>query len=286
MTDRTGGWLNGFVGVAIFSGSLPATRVAVHDFAPLFLTTARATIAGLAAIALLVLLRQKWPVRAQLGSLALVALGCVVGFPLLTALALESITSSRATIFIGLLPLSTALFGVWRGGERPRPGFWLFSLAGALAVALFALNRGGSEGGTGDGLMIAAVLVCGLGYAEGARLSRDLGGWQVISYALALALPLMLPLTLWWQPAGLTQIGWPAIAGLVYVALFSSLIGFVFWYRGLAEGGIAVIAQLQLLQPFLSLALAVLVLHEQVGIATWGVAACVVACVAGAKRHA
>lgn len=286
MADRTGGVLNGFVGVAIFSGSLPATRLAVHDFAPLFLTTARATIAGLLGVALLLLLRQKWPARAQLASLAVVALGCVVGFPLLTALALESITSSRATVFIGLLPLATALFGVLRSGERPRLGFWLFSLAGAAAVALFALGRGGSGGGPGDALMIAAVLVCGLGYAEGARLSRDLGGWQVISYALALALPLMLPLSLWWQPVGLAQIGWPALAGLAYVALFSSLIGFIFWYRGLAQGGIAVIAQLQLLQPFLSLALAVLVLHEQVGIAVWGVAACVVACVAGAKRYA
>jgi drug/metabolite transporter (DMT)-like permease len=285
MDDRTAGWLNGFLGVAIFSGSLPATRIAVHELAPLFLTAARATIAGLVGIALLVLLRQTWPVRAQLGSLAMVALGCVIGFPLLTALALESITSARATVFIGLLPLSTALFGVLRSGERPRPGFWLFSLAGAAAVVLFALDRGGSGNGVGDGLMVAAVLICGLGYAEGARLSRELGGWQVISYAHALALPVILPLCLCWQPAGLAQIGWPAFAGLSYVSLFSSQIGFVFWYRGLAQGGIAAIAQLQLLQPFLSLVLAAL-LHEQVGVAVWVVAACVVACVAGAKRYA
>src|SRR5215471_17131500 len=269
MDDRTTGWLNGFLGVAIFSGSLPATRIAVHEFAPLFLTTARATIAGLVGIALLLFLRQKWPVRDQLGSLTMVALGCVIGFPLLTALALKSITSARATVFIGLLPLSTALFGVLRSGERPRPGFWLFSLAGAAAVALFALDQGGSGNAWGDGLMVAAVLICGLGYAEGALLSRDLGGWQVISYALALASPVMLLLSLWWLPAGLAQIGWAAFAGLAYVSLFSSLIGFVFWYRGLAQGGIAAIAQLQLLQPFLSLTLAGLLLHEHVGVAIW-----------------
>jgi drug/metabolite transporter (DMT)-like permease len=175
---------------------------------------------------------------------------------------------------------------VLRSGERPRPGFWLFSLAGAAAVVLFALDRGGSGNGVGDGLMVAAVLICGLGYAEGARLSRELGGWQVISYAHALALPVILPLCLCWQPAGLAQIGWPAFAGLSYVSLFSSQIGFVFWYRGLAQGGIAAIAQLQLLQPFLSLVLAALLLHEQVGVAVWVVAACVVACVAGAKRYA
>ncbi|MFT4132727.1 DMT family transporter [Labrys sp. (in: a-proteobacteria)] len=286
MDDKSAGWLNGFLGVAIFSGSLPATRVAVHDLTPLFLTTARAAIAGLLGIALLVILRQRWPRASQLGSLGLVAIGCVVGFPLLTALALQSITSSRATVFIGLLPLATAIFGVLRGGERPRLGFWVFSIAGAAMVAAYALSQGAAGNAWGDGLMVASILVCGLGYAEGARLSRDLGGWQVISYALILSLPVMLPLAIWWLPADLGAIGWPALSALVYVSLFSMLIGFVFWYRGLAQGGIAAVGQLQLLQPFMSLALAALLLHEQVGLAVWAVAAGVVICVAGAKRYA
>ncbi|OCC00895.1 transporter [Labrys sp. WJW] len=286
MDDKSAGWLNGFLGVAIFSGSLPATRVAVHDLTPLFLTTARAAIAGLLGIALLVILRQRWPRASQLGSLGLVAIGCVVGFPLLTALALQSITSSRATVFIGLLPLATAIFGVLRGGERPRLGFWVFSIAGAAMVAAYALSQGTAGNAWGDGLMVASILVCGLGYAEGARLSRDLGGWQVISYALILSLPVMLPLAIWWLPADLGAIGWPALSALVYVSLFSMLIGFVFWYRGLAQGGIAAVGQLQLLQPFMSLALAALLLHEQVGLTVWAVAAGVVICVAGAKRYA
>lgn len=286
MDDKTAGWMNGLLGVAIFSGSLPATRIAVHDLNPLFLTTARAAIAGLVGILFLLALKQKWPARAQLGSLSVVALGCVVGFPLLTALALQSITSSRATVFIGLLPLSTAVFGVLRGGERPKPGFWLFSLAGAAMVALYAISQSGAGSGLGDALMVASILVCGLGYAEGARLSRELGGWQVISYALGLSLPVMAPLSLVWQPADMARIGWPALAALFYVSLFSMLIGFIFWYRGLAQGGIAAVGQLQLLQPFMSLALAAVLLHEQVGFAVWGVAACVVLCVAGAKRYA
>ncbi len=286
MDDKSAGWLNGFLGVAIFSGSLPATRVAVHDLTPLFLTTARAAIAAVLGIALLLILKQKWPRVSQLGSLSLVAIGCVVGFPLLTALALQSITSSRATVFIGLLPLTTAIFGVLRGGERPHLGFWLFSIAGAAMVAAYALNQGGDGNAWGDGLMVASIVVCGLGYAEGARLSRDLGGWQVISYALILSLPVMLPLAIWWMPSDPSAVGWPALWALVYVSLFSMLIGFVFWYRGLAQGGIAAVGQLQLLQPFMSLALAALLLHEQVGLAVWAVAAGVVICVAGAKRYA
>jgi len=173
-----------------------------------------------------------------------------------------------------------------RGGERPRFGFWLFSLTGAAIVALFALSQGSAGDAWGDGLMVASILVCGLGYAEGARLSRTLGGWQVICLALALSLPVMLPLALWWQPADPGAIDWPALSALAYVSLFSMLIGFVFWYRGLAQGGIATVGQLQLLQPFLSLGLAALLLHEQVAPLVWAVAAGVVACVAGAKRFA
>jgi drug/metabolite transporter (DMT)-like permease len=178
------------------------------------------------------------------------------------------------------------VFGVLRGGERPKPGFWLFSLAGAAMVALYAISQSGAGSSLGDALMVASILVCGLGYAEGARLSRELGGWQVISYALGLSLPVMAPLSLVWQPADMARIGWPALAALFYVSLFSMLIGFIFWYRGLAQGGIAAVGQLQLLQPFMSLALAAVLLHEQVGFAVWGVAACVVLCVAGAKRYA
>ena len=281
------GWLNGLLGVVIFSASLPATRVAVLELDPLFLTFARAAIAGLSGLALLWAFGERRPARRDLAPLVVVALGVVVGFPLLTALALRHVTSAHAMVFIGLLPLATALFGVLRGGERPRPAFWAFSIAGAAMVAAFGLGRGGAEGSlAGDLLMIAAILACGIGYAEGARLSRVLGGWQVISWALVTALPVMLPLALLLAPASLADVGWPALAGLAYVSVFSMLIGFMFWYRGLAQGGIAAVGQLQLLQPFLGFALAAALLGEPVGWSLLAVAAGVAACVAGARRYA
>ncbi len=191
MQRATDGWGSGLLGVIIFSGSLPATRVAVGQFTPLFLTSARAVIAALLGAALLLALRQRRPDRGDLLPLGVVALGVVVGFPLLTALALQHITSARSIVFIGLLPLSTAVFGVVRGGERPRPAFWVFAAIGAALVAGFALANSDSASLAGDLLMLAAITICGLGYAEGARLSRRLGGWQVISWALVLALPVM-----------------------------------------------------------------------------------------------
>lgn len=286
MDKQASGWINGLLGVLIFSGSLPATRVAVMELDPVFLTGARAAIAGLLALALLILFRQRRPAGRDLVSLVIVALGVVVGFPLLTALALQHVTSAHSIVFIGLLPLATAIFGVIRGGERPRLAFWLFSLAGSALVVGFALRQGLTSSPVGDALMLAAIIVCGLGYAEGARLSRSLGGWQVICWALVISLPIMVPLALWLVPSSLETVGTPAWIGLAYVSLFSMLIGFVFWYRGLAQGGIAAVGQLQLLQPFFGLALAATLLHEPVSVLMFAVTVGVILCVAGARRFA
>ncbi len=280
------GWGSGMLGVVIFSGSLPATRVAVAGFPPLFLTSARAVIAATLAIALLSILRQTRPARSDLRPLAVVALGVVVGFPLLTALALQRITSAQSIVFIGLLPLATALFGVLRSRERPKPAFWLFSTVGGVAVAGFALAQGGGASLAGGLLMVAAILLCGLGYAEGAVLSRRLGGWQVISWALVLASPAMAVAALLTMPENWDGVAAPAWIGLGYVSVFSMLVGFVFWYRGLALGGIAGVGQLQLLQPLLGLALAGLLLHEPVAWTMIVVTGLVVLCVAGAKKFA
>ena len=286
LDNSTQGWINGFIGVVIFSGSLPATRLAVMEFDPVFLTMMRATIASVFALLLLWLFKEKRPARNQWVPLGIVSLGVVIGFPLLTALALQYVTSAHSIVFIGLLPLATALFGVLRGGERPRPVFWLFSMLGSVLVMGYALAQGLSAAPAGDLLMLLAVLVCGLGYAEGAKLSRSLGGWQVICWALVVAMPVVVPLSVTLAPASFSGISLPAWLSLGYVALFSMLIGFVFWYRGLAQGGIAAVGQLQLLQPFFGLALAAGLLHEQVSLGMVLVTVAVIGCVAGAKKFA
>jgi drug/metabolite transporter (DMT)-like permease len=284
MERSSAGWGSGLIGVIIFSGSLPATRVAVVDFSPMFLTSARAVIAGVLGAMFLIGLRQTLPSRKEIFPLLVVSAGVVLGFPLLTGFALQHITAGHSIVFIGLLPLATAIFGVLRGGERPKPAFWAFSLLGAAAVAGFALAH--SDGGSmlGNALMVAAILLCGLGYAEGATLSRRLGGWQVISWSLLLSLPAMAIIAMFTAPIVWSSVGVPAWVSLAYVSIFSMLVGFIFWYRGLALGGIARVGQLQLLQPFFGLVLAAAFLGEPV---SWGMIAStlvVVACVAGAKR--
>lgn len=280
------GWLNGCIGVVLFSGSLPATRVAVLEFSPVFITAARASVAGLLALFALLVFKEKRPTRKQLLPLAIVALGVVVGYPLLSALALQYVTSAHSIVFVGILPVATAIFGILRGGERPRPVFWLFSIAGSLLVVGYAMAQGITAAPVGDMLMLAAVILCGLGYAEGAKLTKTLGGWQVISWALLLSLPVMLPLTCIHLRSSFEGISTGAWVSLAYVSLFSMFIGFIFWYRGLAQGGTATVGQIQLLQPFLGLTLAASLLHEKVSIGMLLVTIGVIFCVAGTKKFA
>lgn len=285
MDGVTRGWLNGFIGMVIFSASLPATRLAVSQLDPVFVTFLRAGIAGCVGGALLVASRQARPTVVDLRALVVVSAGVVIGFPLLTALALRHISASHSLVFVGLLPLSTALFGVLRDGERPTAPFWIFSGLGSAVVILFALTRGGNASMTGDVLMFAAIILCGLGYAEGAKLSRTLGGWQVISWALVLSLPVVAPLVVLFIPPSLTEIGIRSWGAVAYISLFSMLIGFIFWYRGLAMGGIGAVGQLQLLQPFFGMAIASALLGENVSWRMVAVTAIVVVCVIGAKRY-
>lgn len=280
------GWINGFIGVLLFSGSMPATKLAVMEMDPIFATIARAVIAGILALSVLLIYQEKRPAKKQLFSLVLVAIGCVIGFPLLSSLALQYLTSAHSIVFLGMLPLATAIFGVFRGGEKPHPVFWLFSVIGSLLVIGYAFSQGISASPVGDILMLLAIILCGMGYAEGAKLSKTLGGWQVISWALVISLPVMLPLFFIYFPTNVESISFRGWFGLGYISLFSMFIGFIFWYKGLALGGITTVGQLQLLQPFFGLALAAYLLHEQVSIGMLGITVGVILCVIGTKKFA
>ncbi|MCU4412462.1 DMT family transporter [Acinetobacter sp. WU_MDCI_Axc73] len=293
MNPQVLAWCSGLVGVIIFSGSLPATRIAVMDMSPWFLTGSRTVIAGVIAVILLKCLKVNRPDRQDRIGLVYVALGVVIGFPLFTALALQYINASYSIVFVGLLPLSTAIFAVIRGGEKPKPIFWLFSLLGSTLVFLYILlqttpnSAHHSSQLFGILFMLAAIILCGLGYAEGAKLSRKIGGWQVICWALTIALPVMfIIMILSYSADKLNHISFSALLALLYVSLFSMLFGFFFWYYGLAHGGIATVGQLQLLQPLFGLGLAALLLHESVSwfmlIITFGI----IVCVALAKKFA
>lgn len=265
LSDDTAGMLLGLVGVAIFGLTFPATRLAVADLPPAFVALGRAVVAALLAVLWLTYKRLPLPPRAALLPLALVSLGCIIGFPWLTSIALQTLPASHGAVLIGILPLATAAVSALRGNEKPSPGFWGMALLGSLLVIGFALHQSGGSFHAADLLMFAAVLLAAIGYTEGARLSQSMGGQQVISWALVLSAPLLAPVLLWlsWPHVdAIMNAGVRAWIGFGYVAAFSMYIGFFFWYGGMVRGGIARVGQVQLVQPFISLAAAALILGE------------------------
>lgn len=283
VTERKGLWF-GFLGVASFSLTLPATRTAVIAFDPVVVTLGRALVAALLSGLLLWLSRQRWPTRSQWASLTVVAAGVVLGFPLLSAWAMRQVPASHGAIVLGLLPLATAGAGALRAGERPSRSFWLASLAGSAAVIGFALATGAGALQAADLALLGAVLAAAIGYAEGGRLARELGSWQVISWALILAAPfLLIPMAL---AVGAHGISGPpsAWAAFGYVAIISQLLGFFAWYKGLALGGVARVSQLQLLQPFMTMIASWLLWGEQLTLIGLGAAVIVAGTVALGRR--
>ena len=284
MSPETRGMWLGTIGVAIFSLTLPFTRMAVAELNPVLVALGRAVVAAIGSALLLWWLGAPRPTRPQMRALAITALGVVVGFPVLSSIAMRYVPASHGAIVIGMLPLATALFGALRFGERPSAGFWIAALAGSAIVIAFAVWQGGGTLHAADLALFGAVVAAAMGYAEGGRLSQTMGGQQVISWALVLSMPVLLPVTLWlgWE-YGVTASP-KAWIGFGYVSLFSMFIGFFFWYKGLALGGIARVGQVQLLQPFLTLLGAALILGEALEADNFLFAIAVVAVVAVGRR--
>jgi drug/metabolite transporter (DMT)-like permease len=250
------GLLLGFVGMAIFGGTLPATRIAVSAIDPMALTALRTAIAGLCSLVLLLVLRRPLPPRRLWLQLAIAMLCVSIAFPFLMALAVQTVDASHGGVVLGILPIATALVAVAITHERPRPLFWIASIAGAALVIAFALRQGGGALSAGDLLLFAAVAVSATGYAFSGRLTAEMPGWEVISWVLVIALPISLPAAALTMPADLTHIALKPWLALLYVAVFSQWIGFFAWNAGMAMGGIARVSQVQLLQPFITFALA------------------------------
>jgi drug/metabolite transporter (DMT)-like permease len=282
--------LLGLVGVVIFSLTLPMTRIVVQEFHPLLNGLGRALAASIPAAILLAWRRERLPSRAQLKGLAVTALGVIVAFPVFSAWAMKSVPASHGALVNGLQPLFVAIYAAWLSRERPSLAFWISAAVGSALVVAYALQAGGGSLQAGDLLMLAAVAVGALGYAEGARLARDLGGWQVICWALVLAAPFLIVPVGWlgWQqhlhhPGPVALRTWLAFG---YVSLFSQFIGFFAWYAGLAMGGTARVGQVQLLQIFFTIAFAALFFGEAVAPSTWLFAAAVIATVVFGRKAA
>lgn len=284
VSPQTRGTILAGLGVFSFSLTFPSTAWGLESFGPWSLVAVRSTLAALIAGAFLLAMRVPLPERRHWAGLAVVACGVVVGFPLLTTLALQTSTTSHAAVVVGLLPLTTAAFAAIRTGRRPSRTFWIAAVSGAVVVLAFTLQQSGGALSTGDLYLFGALLVCAAGYTEGGRLAQLMPGWQVTGWALMLCLPLMLvgsAVALSFEPVHLTTHG---VVGLLWVAAGSTFFGLYVWYRGMAAIGIPKASQLQLAQPLLTLVWSVTLLGESLSPAAPVAAAAVLACIAVTQR--
>jgi drug/metabolite transporter (DMT)-like permease len=293
--ETLGLWL-GVLGVMIFAITLPATRLATGtaehpQLSPWFVTLGRAALAGILSAVFLLLTRSPLPRQQHWKHLGWAMLGNALGYPLLLAYALRTVTASHAAVVTALLPLVTAGVAVLVLHQRARLGFWICAVLGSTLVVAFSLLRGWQQGhGFGleaaDALLVGAVLAASVGYIHGARITPDLGAERVICWVCLIALPVTLPATLWLWPTAETSppISPAAWGGFLYVGVFSMWAGFFAWYRGLALGGALRVSQTQLLQPFFAILVAIPLLGEPLDGITLGFAVAVVATVVVGKR--
>ncbi|MFI5830398.1 DMT family transporter [Streptomyces sp. NPDC051578] len=279
-----GGTALAALGVTTFSLTFPGTAWGLESFGPWSLVALRGVLAALVAGGFLLVLRVPLPAREHWGGLLVVAGGVVVGFPLLTTLALQTSTTSHAAVVVGLLPLTTAVVSSLRTGARPSGRFWAAAVTGAVIVLAFTLGQSGGSLSAGDLYLFGALLVCAAGYTEGGRLARVLPGWQVIGWALVLCLPVGLAGSAVGLACEPVHLNWHGLAGLVWVALGSSFFGLYVWYRGMAEIGAVRASQLQLAQPLLTLVWSVALLGERLSPAAPAAACAVLVCIAVTQR--
>jgi len=277
-------WLTGvpeaIMGILIFSLTAPTMRIALADFDPVVVGVGRMAIAAIpASIVLLIIGSPRLNVR-QMGSLLLTASCLALGFSWLTAIALQHVPSYHAGIVIGGVPLATALFATLRSKKQQPLLFWVAALAGSLLVMLYGFVNSGFHFTLADLLLLLAAGICGLGYVEGARLSEEIGTKTLSCWIPIAATPFAIILCWNKLPAQLDTVHLSSWLALLYNGVFSAFIGFFFWYRGLSLGGVARIGQLQLAQPFFTLAAAALLLHEKLSLFDWITAGAVVGCIA------
>lgn len=284
MKAENKGMIYGLIAVVAFGLTLPATRHVVQWLDPYFIGLGRAVVAAVFAATILLLTKQALPSKDQLPLLLITAIGVILGFPILSSIAMNSVPASHGGVVIAIVPILTAVVASFISHERPSLAFWISGVLGAILVAIFALQKGGLSFHTGDTLLFLASLSAAIGYATGGKLAQTLGGWQVICWALVISFPFIIIPAYSFAPNDWTILPTSAVLAFLYLALVSQLSGFFLWYHGLALGGIARVSQTQLIQPFVTLTAAYFLLGEVLDKTTLIFAIAVVAVLAINKR--
>lgn len=262
------GLVYGLIGVILFGLTLPCMTLAIRDLDVVFTGLGRALPAALLAGLVLIWTRTPFPQKHLWKDILITSAGVVVGFPIFATLAMKHTTASYGSVILSALPIATATAGMYFAHERPSKGFWLTAVAGALTVAVFAYSQKGNVSSfeLGNLWLVLAVISAAVGYASGGQLSKELGGWQVICWALVFGAPFIIPVVYIFSGPIHWSASFSSWSSFIYLAFVSQFLAFFFWNKGLAVGGVAKVSQVQLLQVFVTLTGSALLLGEAVGV--------------------
>jgi drug/metabolite transporter (DMT)-like permease len=266
LNNENKGFIYGFLAVLAFGLTLPLSKELLQYLNPLFIAFGRSFIASVFAIIILLIWASRLPTIRQFLQLFIIALGVVIGFPVFSTIAMQSIPASHGAIMVGILPISTSIIGVYITRERPSIKFWLFSIIGSILVISFTLLEGNGSFQKGDWFLLIALFMVSIGYALGAKLAKEMAGWEVISWSLVLSFPFLIVPTLWYMPHDTNLIPYSEYIYFLYLGIVSQLFAFFAWYKGLALGGIARVSQVQLIQTFITFFASYILLDEKISI--------------------
>ena len=272
--------------VFLFSLTAPFTRMAALETSPESIIMIRILGAGL--VCLIYVLLDKWvpPKKIWVGLIA-TALGSVIGFNSLMAYGLSEVPAGHAAVALAGIPMATSVYSSWRDRLNPGIKFWVFSFFGMLLSFSFFISMNANKLLLGDLFLVLSVFSAAFGYVEGGRISRIYGGARTMSWAVLITLPIVTPLAFFYfklsdQTFSLSLNGW---LSLTYLALVSQSLGMFLWFKVLALGPMERIAQVQLLQPFFTLFLSIILLGETVLAFTWLIAGLVALCILGSNKE-
>jgi len=268
----------------VFGGSLPATRIAVSAIDPFAVTAMRTAIAGLCSLALLIVLRRPLPPRRLWPQLAVAALGVSIMFPLLMAVGMKTVDASHGAVVLGILPIATAFVAVIITHERPKPLFWIASLVGAALVVGFSMRQSGGSLSVGDLLMFGSVASSAIGYAYSGRLTAHHAGMGSDQLGAGGGVADLAARSRVDPAGGSDAYRVEAMAGAAVRRAVFAMDRVLCVECGMAMGGITRVSQVQLLQPFVTFAIAAFFNNETITPQILLFAAAVVATVAISSR--
>ncbi len=292
LSETARGYIFAISAVVGFGGTFIAVAMGYQSFDAITMSFGRVIPAAIAAvIALKIMKKPLLPPREALPVLFGVTGGIVIGFPLLSTLALMTVPPADAGVIGAITPIITAIIAVFIGHKKPRRMFWVAASLGSISAAVLAYLRGGNDFGGGAFwgyiLLVAAMLLASMGHISGNYLAgKGFNSFQVLCWAVIISIPIQLPgAVINWSINPITTTPTAAaIIGFLFVSLFSILIGNYMLNHGFHKIGLVRGAQLQLIQPIVTMILSIVILSQPVSPITWIAAAGILASVAWTQR--